>query len=561
MIRLMVSIHVKLCLSFLLCSFSLISFAQTAYYVSSSQGDDLNDGKHADRPWASLKRITKQQLKPGDTVQFKAGDSFAGQLLIDESGMLNAPIHFTAYGEGDAPIIDGSAGSGGDELAAIMVVDQDHIEISHLTVRNFRKQSKADIADVNAYGILVKNTGKRVLSGFELHHLTVEEVYPIRARRSFNETSVTGIRFETNPARGKRSAVNTRDIYIHDNLIRHTARFGIALRHRPSRIDGVSATPLDYDMNVRITNNRCEDTAGSCVLMNGIWQGLLEGNTFVRSGALVEPKLSVNRGSGAWFFRSQHIVAQYNSAYGSRGHNDSAGIHVDFGNENVLVQYNFSYDNEGYGTEVLGKNKNIIWRYNISVADGTRKINVSRPEGGKSIYPGKTIFVSDFSVPKRIQSREVAIYNNTYLIASASDPYIEFNAEQLQVLNNLFVVEKGGRLAKKLNVAWEQGEGLAMRGNAFVGNVSPNFIRLDQQPRVAQLAFNGEPSDANSYAVAIDWFKSTGAVQAVKHPSFPAAGKGIFSHISAVPKVDYFGNPLSSVPNLVGAGYQPFTRD
>jgi hypothetical protein len=100
-----------------------------------------------------------------------------------------------------------------------------------------------------------------------------------------------------------------------------------------------------------------------------------------------------------------------------------------------------------------------------------------------------------------------------------------------------------------------------MRGNAFVGNVSPNFIRLDQQPRVAQLAFNGEPSDANSYAVAINWFKTIGAVQAVKHPSFPAAGQGIFSHISELPTVDYFGNPLSSVPNLVGAGYQPLTHD
>lgn len=561
MTKLMANSCMKLCLLFFLCGFSLISFAETAYYVSSSQGNDRNDGQHADRPWASLKRVAKQQLKPGDTVHFKAGDSFAGQLLIDESGRFNAPIHFTAYGEGGAPIIDGSAGSKGSELAAILVIDQDNIEISHLTIRNFRKQSKVNVADVNAYGILVKNTGKRVLSGFELHHLTVEEVYPIRARRSFNETSVTGIRFETNPARGKRSAVNTRDIYIHDNLIRKTARFGIALRHRPSRIDGVTATPLDYDVDVRITNNRCEDTGGSCVLMNGIWQGLLEGNTFIRSGAMVEPKLSVNRGSGAWFFRSQHIVAQYNSALGSRGHNDSAGMHIDFANENILVQYNFSYDNEGYGTEILGKNKNIIWRYNISVADGTRKINVSRPEGGKSIYPGKTIFVSDFSVPKRIQSRGVAIYNNTYLIASASDPYVEFNAEQLQVLNNLFVVEEGGRLAKKLNVAWEQGEGLAMRGNAFIGNVSPNFIRLDQQPRVAQLAFNGEPSDANSYAIASNWFKSIGAVQAVQHPSFPAAGQGIFSHVSAVPTVDYFGNPLSSVPNLVGAGYQPLTHD
>ena len=170
-------------------------------------------------------------------------------------------------------------------------------------------------------------------------------------------------------------------------------------------------------------------------------------------------------------------------------------------------------------------------------------------------------FRDDFSVPQRIQSREVAIYNNTYLISSTSDPYIEFNAEQLRVLNNLFVVEEGGRLAKKINLAWKQGEGLAMRGNVFVGNVSPNFIRLDQKPRVAQLAFNGEPDEANSYAVAIDWFKTIGDVQAMEHPTFPKAGKGIFSHISAVPTVDYFGNPLSTVPNLVGAGYQSLTHD
>ena len=191
------------------------------------------------------------------------------------------------------------------------------------------------------------------------------------------------------------------------------------------------------------------------------------------------------------------------------------------------------------------------------MADGTRKINVPRPEGRKSIYPGKTIFVSDFSVPKRIQSREVAIYNNTYLIASASDPHIEFNAGQLQVLNNLFVVEEGGRLAKKLNVAWEQGEGLAMRGNAFIGNVSPNFIRLDHQPTVTQLIFSGQRNQANSYAVPISWLKSIGPAATVQHPSFPAAGKGIFSHVRAVPKFDYFGNPLSVVPNLVGAGYCP----
>jgi len=203
----------------------------------------------------------------------------------------------------------------------------------------------------------------------------------------------------------------------------------------------------------------------------------------------------------------------------------------------------------------LGKNKNIIWRFNISAGDGTRRTNVERPEGGKSKFPGKTIFVSDFSVPKRIQSREIFIYNNSYLITSGSDPQVEFNGEQVQLYNNLFVVEAGARLAKKLNISWLQGESLDMRGNAFVGNISPSFIRFDSQPFVTQLTFNGEPTDASSYAVEVDWLKSSTAFTPIQHPLFPAAGKGIFSHVSAVPTVDFFGNPLASMPSLVGAGY------
>ncbi|MGB2105346.1 MAG: hypothetical protein ACPHXV_05025, partial [Glaciecola sp.] len=292
--------------------FSSLALAQKNYYVSSSEGSDANNGLTPAAPWASLARLKKAKLQPGDTVHLKSGDVFNEQLEIDESGSESAVIHFTRYGEGELPIIDGAAAKGGSALAAISIVDQDYIEISALNVRNFRRKPIPDIADVNAYGILVKNTGKRVLRGFEFHHLVVEDIYPIKAKKSFNQTSVTGIRFETRPAQNKRNAVNTRDIYIHDNLLRHTARFGIALRHKPSRLDGVSNTALDYDVDVRIVNNRCEDLGGSCVLMNGVWNGLLEHNVFIRSGALVEPKLSVNRGSGAWFFRSKNIVAQHN---------------------------------------------------------------------------------------------------------------------------------------------------------------------------------------------------------------------------------------------------------
>ena len=83
------------------------------YFVSASKGNDKNNGLTASNPWASLSRVTKEVLQPGDTVYFKSGDLFKGQLVIDESGTAAAPIHFTAYGKGVLPIIDGAAMPGG----------------------------------------------------------------------------------------------------------------------------------------------------------------------------------------------------------------------------------------------------------------------------------------------------------------------------------------------------------------------------------------------------------------------------------------------------------------
>ena len=532
------------------------------YFVSSSVGSDKNDGLSEKSPWASLKRVQKQKLQPGDTVHFKSGDFFEGQLVVDESGAADAPIHFTAYGKGELPIIDGAALVRGAVVAAVLVVDQDQLEFSKLNIRNFRKKSRNSVSDYDAYGILVKNTGKRNLRGYNLHNLVVEEVFPVRARAtntksgeiSFNKTSVSGIRFETLSSKFKDHAFNTGDIFIHSNFLRHAARFGIAIRHRTSKVEGIVGTPANYDTNVRIINNRCEDTGGSCVLMSGVMNGLLEKNSFIRSGAMVEPTLSVNRGSGAWFFGSKNIVAQRNFSYGSRGHNDSAGIHVDYGNENILVQYNFTLKNEGYGTEILGKNKNVIWRHNISVHDGTRLTGVERPEGGKSTHPGRTIQVSNFSVPKRIKSEGIFIYNNTYVIAGDSEPKIRLMGKDMHLWNNVFVVEDGGVLGKNLKSGWSRKKDLDMRGNVFSGNISQNFIDADLSSTLAEIKFEGKTDSPSTYAVNPSVIKSSHQLK-INHPGFPAAGKGIFKHITEKPEFDIFGNSLDAKIASYGAGY------
>lgn len=81
--------------------------AGRTFYVSSSLGDDRNDGLSVKSPWRSLEKVNSAQLLPGDRVLFKRGDVWRGQ-LTPQSGSEGVPITYGAYGEGEKPLILGS---------------------------------------------------------------------------------------------------------------------------------------------------------------------------------------------------------------------------------------------------------------------------------------------------------------------------------------------------------------------------------------------------------------------------------------------------------------------
>ena len=53
----------------------------TTYYVSSSKGDDSNDGTSESKPFKTLEKINKLTLKPGDQVLLEKGSVFNDQYL------------------------------------------------------------------------------------------------------------------------------------------------------------------------------------------------------------------------------------------------------------------------------------------------------------------------------------------------------------------------------------------------------------------------------------------------------------------------------------------------
>ncbi|MGC9394789.1 MAG: hypothetical protein ACP5J4_08035 [Anaerolineae bacterium] len=85
--------------------------AGQTYYVSSSTGDDDNDGLSEGAPFATMTKVNSLDLQPGDSVLFKCGDVWrADPLIITRSGTAEASITFGTYPADcvDKPVLSGA---------------------------------------------------------------------------------------------------------------------------------------------------------------------------------------------------------------------------------------------------------------------------------------------------------------------------------------------------------------------------------------------------------------------------------------------------------------------
>lgn len=93
----------------------------TNYYFSAS-GDDLkNIGLSVASPWRSLEKLNlvMLQLQPGDSVLFRRGDVFDGEIRITRSGTNQSVIYFGAYGNGAKPVLSGTTKISGWKKAGL----------------------------------------------------------------------------------------------------------------------------------------------------------------------------------------------------------------------------------------------------------------------------------------------------------------------------------------------------------------------------------------------------------------------------------------------------------
>jgi hypothetical protein len=84
--------------------FTLIStvLGQTTYYVNYTNGMDGNLGTEESSPWKTLTQVNSFSFLPGDSILFKCGETWRGQLLPKSGSSINR-IVYGSYGNGDLP--------------------------------------------------------------------------------------------------------------------------------------------------------------------------------------------------------------------------------------------------------------------------------------------------------------------------------------------------------------------------------------------------------------------------------------------------------------------------
>lgn len=447
--------HVKLVVSFviiLLINLNYCILANT-YYVSNTSGNDQFDGLSSEYAFKTLNKINSIIYNPGDTILFKSGDSWEGMLWIKGSGNLNNPIVIDSYGGEQKPIINGDG-----YQACILIYNDDNIYINNLELFNEASHldSLGQTKKINGFGGLSNLWGsgkdrrfgikvvsdEHSLANFKFNGLHIHDIFPT-PENSNNIHKGYGIKLETLSDTLVNVYNTISNFELINSTISRTGHYGVWIKSL-----GLN---MNYDEiknnNIKVLDCIFDNTGGSGFVPNKSSNVLVENCIFNHSGSSIDQRMW-KRGSGMWTFDCLNVIAQENYFMNAHGPLDSYGCHIDYGCENVVYQYNYSFNNEGGFVEILGDNINCGYRYNISVNDGYR---LGLPWSGTK---GKTFFISTYcgSSNYRCPNSGTFIYNNTIFVNDTLSPeiYCWPDAGDIHIFNNIVFATSGGEIIPTL---------------------------------------------------------------------------------------------------------------
>jgi len=138
---------------------TISSQAQVSYYVDATGGNDNNDGISPATAWQTIDKINQQTFAAGDSILFKRGEIWRGELKPQNSGNSNNWIVFSDYGTGARPQLLGS-----EEITDWVLYSGNVYKKSNLNLPSYAGDGLFEF-DSNDPIILIEDTGIPTLAG------------------------------------------------------------------------------------------------------------------------------------------------------------------------------------------------------------------------------------------------------------------------------------------------------------------------------------------------------------------------------------------------------------
>lgn len=469
--------------------FSESSWA-TTYYFHPKLGDDQNVGTSPLTPFQSLNKIKTLSLAAGDSILLAAGRVFMGSLeLKGQRGMKGNPIVITSYDLGPPRLSHLAQINAQAHPNGILLRDCSFVEVSNLHITADGGAMPADTVSTMRCGVLVHISATGTYEGITLSGLQIEDVF-------FEDEGFERGKSEVRTANGTQSygwgirfinrveGALLKDILVENCQITNVAHTGIKLTGRNRSIT-----------DLRIYDCKVLSAGGPGMQMSGVVRGHVARNYVSRSGSPDDSR-KWGRGSGLWTWGSADVLIEKNQFLHANGPGDSAGCHIDFNCENIVVQYNYSAYNAGGFCEILGNNYNCAYRYNISFNDGHR---VKGKDG--AFQEGKTFWLSGFAGKKKKRTGPFNsyFYNNTIIVGKdiVSKMAIDRAAKGILIMNNIFYIQGKSQLVlgDQYRPATEGAsaiEEVVFKNNLYLqpDNWPKDIMIQDEEPIIGDVGFS-----------------------------------------------------------------------
>jgi hypothetical protein len=483
--------------------------AARALYLDGMDGNDSANGLTTATAWKSLTKANAFAYQPGDSLLFRRGSRQTGQFApANGSGTAQAPIFVGAYGTGARPLVEAE----GLSQDAVVIQNRNYWTLTTLEITNTGAARPTGSGNLRRTGIRVTTDNFGIMRGIVLRDLIVRDVNGSLVKHNTNEGH--GILFSATGSTTVNGQLSRFDsLVIEDCRLAHTDRNGIS----QYTSNGSRST------RVVIQRNLLEDIGGDGIKIWGSDYALVERNT-LRGGRM----RAQDHAAGMWPFEAKGTVIQFNEVSGMRGTVDGMAYDADYRCDSTLIQYNYSYNNEGGFILMCAPGNsystNTVVRYNISVNDGVNSARVIQL-GGKIT--------------------NTRIYNNTFYIPGhkdvpiiASNEWDGGNADSTFFYNNIFHVAPGGRGS----YVWDKSTRNYFGHNVFSGNHS-GWPTADSSAILTPPDF-ASPGDTLPGPAGPESYKLLQAIG-----SSPGSGRFISNNGGR----DFFGNPLPIGAPSVGA--------